>query len=129
MIENTLRKREELRTMAEGVGAIRYDKDRVQTSPADHMSETMAKMLTLEEKLTNMIINYHNIVVRRIRMIERMNDARYVQLLSLRYIDGASFEEIACRMSYSWKHVIRLHGEALTAFGNQYADTIKDAVE
>ena len=34
-------------------------------------------------------------------------------LLRYRYIDGLKWEEVCCRMNYSWRQVHRLHGEAL----------------
>ncbi len=34
-------------------------------------------------------------------------------LLHYRYMSFLSFEEIAVKMSYTWRHTLRLHGEAL----------------
>lgn len=124
LLEATIRKAEELRTLAEGVGAIRYDKDRVQTSPQDHMSEAVTELVAKEDELDRLIVDYRQTILRRVRMIEGMHDPRYVQLLTLRYIDGLRFEEIAVKMMYSWKHILRLHGEALDAFADQYEDQL-----
>ena len=119
-LETTQNKIEQLRVSAEGVGAIRYDKDRVQTSPEDHMSEAVAQMVELENEYEHMILAYHKSIILRTKMIDGMDDPRYVRLLMLRYVDCLRFEEIACRMAYSWQHVLRLHGEALDAFARQY---------
>lgn len=35
------------------------------------------------------------------------------RLLRYRYIDGHKFEQIAIEMNYSWRQIIRLHGDAL----------------
>lgn len=35
------------------------------------------------------------------------------ELLRYRYLAGMTFEQIAVRMKYSWRQVIRLHGRAL----------------
>ena len=35
------------------------------------------------------------------------------RLLSLRYLDGYTFEKIAVEMGYTWRHVMRLHYEAV----------------
>ena len=121
LLESMQQRADELRVMAEGVGAIRYDKDRVQVSPMDHMSETTAALIELEEQIGRMIVEYNKAIILRVRMIEKLNDPRYIQLLTLRYIDCLRFEEISCRMSYSWQHILRLHGEALTAFARQYS--------
>ena len=45
--------------------------------------------------------------------ISRMPDVRLRQLLRLRYINGLNFDQIAERMHYSWRWVIKLHGQAL----------------
>ena len=34
-------------------------------------------------------------------------------LLRYRYLDGLKWEEVCCRMNYSWRQTHRLHGEAL----------------
>lgn len=47
--------------------------------------------------------------------ILQIADARYQELLELRYLNGYSWERIAKRMHYSVRQVQRLHGEALLA--------------
>jgi DNA-directed RNA polymerase specialized sigma24 family protein len=34
-------------------------------------------------------------------------------LLRYRYLDGLKWEEVCCRLNYSWRQTHRLHGEAL----------------
>ena len=45
--------------------------------------------------------------------IDRVEDARYRELLELYYIDGYTWEQVAETMEYDVRHVTRLHGEAL----------------
>lgn len=40
----------------------------------------------------------------------------YKVLLRYRYIMGFRFEQIASEMDYSWRHTLRLHGDALARF-------------
>lgn len=40
---------------------------------------------------------------------------KYRRLLQYRYLNFCTFEEIAVRMNYSWRHVHRIHAEALRA--------------
>ena len=42
-----------------------------------------------------------------------MGDRQLREVLELRYLDGATFEEIAEEMGLSVRHVLRLHGAAL----------------
>lgn len=43
-----------------------------------------------------------------------VQDATLRQLLTLRYINGYTWEQIAVKMNYSYVHVCRLHGKALS---------------
>lgn len=45
--------------------------------------------------------------------ISRVGDQRYRRLLRLHYINGYTFEEVADRMHYTWRWVVKLHGRAL----------------
>lgn len=58
-IESIMLEIEVMRAKAEGLGAIRYDKDRVQTSPQDTMSDAVIKLIEfvdgLEEKHVELV--------------------------------------------------------------------------
>ena len=45
--------------------------------------------------------------------IEQVQDSRYRRLLRARYLEGMTWEQIAVRMGYSWRQVVRMHGDAL----------------
>lgn len=45
--------------------------------------------------------------------IESVPDGTLRLLLELRYIDGMTFEQIAVQMHYAFRHITRLHGQAL----------------
>lgn len=49
------------------------------------------------------------------RTVDEVQDPRYRQLLRLRYVSVMTWEEIAVTMSYSFRQVCRMHGEALIA--------------
>lgn len=49
--------------------------------------------------------------------IEKMQSTEAERVLLLyRYVDGKSWEEIAVKMGYTWRHTLRLHGRALHSF-------------
>ena len=48
--------------------------------------------------------------------IERMESEQEKDLLTYRYLKGYSWEKIAVEMGYTYRHVTRLHGEALKNF-------------
>ena len=45
--------------------------------------------------------------------IEQVRDETERAVLTKRYIEGKTFEKIACELSYSWRQVCRIHGSAL----------------
>lgn len=47
--------------------------------------------------------------------IEQVPNGRYRRLLTARYIEGMTWEQIACDMAYSFRQVTRMHGSALRA--------------
>lgn len=54
-------------------------------------------------------------LMREIRaVIGTVPDAIQRRLLPLRYIDGHTWEQIAVMMNYSYVHICRLHGKALS---------------
>ena len=48
-----------------------------------------------------------------VEAITAVGDRQLREVLELRYLDGATFEEIAEEMGLSVRHVLRLHGAAL----------------
>lgn len=48
--------------------------------------------------------------------IERLENEQEKDLLTYRYLKGYSWEKIAVEMGYTYRHVTRLHGEALKNF-------------
>ena len=120
MINCKLEQVAELRSMLLP-GAIRYDKDKLQTSNnADAISDTVSKLMELEEKINTDIDELVELKSIARDKIERMeNDVEKV-ILYKRYFNNESFENIAVECGYSWRHIHRLHGEALKNFDKIY---------
>lgn len=47
------------------------------------------------------------------RLLNEVKNPDYRLLLELRYLQEMTWEQIAERMHYSWRHIVRLHGKAL----------------
>ena len=85
---------------------IRYDSDKVQTSPSDQMLEVAAKVDALERKMQTKLLKLNQDMVRAMEIVQAMPTPEYRQLLTLRYLTGhMSWEEIAEIMGYSQEHV------------------------
>lgn len=113
---------EELRTKAISTTQV-LSQDRVQTSmTGDKMAKLVEACLELESEIAKMNIYLLQQREKIINQIHQLTDARYVELLYLRYVCYKRLEDIACIMvkrngeSYSYEHILALHGEALQNF-------------
>lgn len=99
--------------LASHVKAIRYDIDRVQTSPSgDQMTNIVSSLVVETDKLYEQIKKLH----------EKENEARsYLillpeeleRVLSLHYLDGKRWDEVATLMNYADKYIYEVRGRAL----------------
>ena len=124
MINNKLVEIQQLRDLALGISSISTG-ERVQSTPDfDKIGSKMAKIDELEKNLDETIDKYVDLKNRIIGQIESMEDEITYDILFSRYIEKKQFELIAIDMGYSWRQIIRLHGNALRQFeekfGNEY---------
>ena len=81
-------------------------------------NSTEARMLRYAEYsnlLDNMIDELVDTKCEIMKLIKKVEDARYQELLILRYIEFNSWNDISNKMGYEYRHVLRLHGKALLA--------------
>ena len=111
---------EDLRHQIGGLRAITYDKDRVQVSPSNKMEELVPKLIKLEERYTRNLIKYKAEVLKRTKQIAELPNPLHVTVLTLRYCQNKRWEEIAAETGYTFRHITRVHGDALQAFARKY---------
>ena len=86
-IESVQQKIEMLYNEAAGIKAIVYDKDHVQTSPANRFEEMMIRIDAECSKWARMRIRYEREVRKRVDQISKLGNPDYSELLMLRYVD------------------------------------------
>ena len=94
-------------------GAIRYDKDIVQSSPEDPMLKFIVRVDELErdiEGLKQQYVDEQKLISEAIEMLE---DKREQVVLIGRYVSGDSYDEIAAELSLSVDRVFQLHRSAV----------------
>lgn len=99
--------------LAAGVGAIRYDKVNVQTSPvADRMADIVAKIIETTDKLKEEI---HNLQIKEEELIGVLSQLKeeHERVLTYHYLDGASWSEVAYMVGYDEHYVYQLKDAAL----------------
>lgn len=92
---------------------INYERDKVQTSLSDRMANVFAKadlMYKAIEKDIERLLDIHKEIC---EVIEKVSDNRLRRVLTLRYINLMSWEEIAYEMSLSNSRILQLRREAL----------------
>lgn len=102
---------------------IDYSGDRVQTSPQDHMSGDVARLLDLDKEIRILIEKYHYEMDKRINQIHQLKNETYENVLIMRYIEDMTLDEIAKQMSYSYYWACHIHGEALKEFHERFLKT------
>lgn len=94
-------------------GAIRYDKDIVQSSPGDPMLKFIVRVDELErdiEGLKQRYVDEQKLISKAIEMLE---DEREQVVLIGRYVSGDSYDEIAADLSLSVDRVFQIHRSAV----------------
>lgn len=125
--ENQLRRIRESVSQLLSIQGIRYDRDRVQTSPQDPMSGNVAELIDAERELEKCIMEYNAVINRRVDQINSMDKTEHVIILSKRYLSDktTNFQTIADDMGYSYDRACHIHGEALREFEKKFPEILR----
>lgn len=94
--------------------AIRYDKDKIQTSPSnDLLSDTIDKIMELENSKSKLATDYIKAMESVCWLINRLTDGQARLVLKHRYIDNISWTEVSTKMQYSKEWCFKKHKEAV----------------
>lgn len=123
MIDCKIKELAELREMSVSISAI-SNSERVQSSKnGDTIGRIVAKIDQMEREIDQTIDKYIEIKNTIIGQIGALEDTRLSTVLKSKYFGMMSLDDIADRMSYSHRQIIRLHGVALSAFEKKYGHT------
>ena len=81
--------------------AIRYDKDKVQTSPDDNFSKIMAEIAELEQEMEDVRVRKSEQIGKIDRAVSALESEEERTALTMRFINRASVRDIAKEMGYS----------------------------
>ena len=107
-----------LRYKASGMGAIRYDKDHVQTSPEDMVCAAIAEAVTLENKLFGRNKQTRE-ALERTHEILALWDDKYATAIETYYLNHGSMVDVARNCKCSDRNAYRVKLDALEKF-SQY---------
>ena len=104
-----------------GVAGIRYDKERVQSSPEpDKFAKIFGQIFEEEEKLQQMKDNLALTRVKIINQIHQIEDSKHQKVLYIVYVDGKNLKKAAQAMCFSYDYVKEIHIAALQAFEQKF---------
>lgn len=106
----------ELRNSIAGISGIDYTGIKVQTTPTPKMQEAIDRLISLEERIAQEILEMEQKKEKIVSQINRLRSPLHIQILKMRYLDFFGWEEIAERTKYSVRQVHRLHENALREF-------------
>lgn len=79
----------------------------------DKLADAMAKIIDLETEINREIDRLVDVRNAVIATIDKVEDDRLHKVLTKRYVELKTFEQIACEISCSYQWVCKLHGTAL----------------
>ena len=121
-INQDLSRLEAMRIGATGQGAIRYDRDKVQTSPQDRLCSDVCDIVTFNERLNDRIDAFIDAKERVIEQIRGLHNATFNQVLFKVYVEYKSLKQTAVEMNRCYTFVRDKHNEALVAFEEKYPE-------
>lgn len=103
-------------------GAIRYDKDKVQTSPDDTMSKIMAEIAALEDRMATVNRAKSQQIEKISKVINALDSDEERTALSMRFINRIPVKNIALAMGYAEPTIYKF----MNMGGEQIAKSIRN---
>lgn len=115
-INNKRLELEALRYKASGAGAIRYDKDKVQTSPQDYMTMAVADLVEIEKQIREAETDIEDMKGQAYIIVRQMKEPEQRAVIEWYYLNGLSMIDTAERLNLSERSAYYLREDALKAF-------------
>lgn len=87
--------------------------DRVKSNSDNRLEFTVSKIVDMEKEIGASIDQLERVRLQVESVIDSVPNANQRNVLRLRYISGMKWEQIAVKLNYDYRWVLRLHGKAL----------------
>ncbi|MBQ2930984.1 MAG: DUF1492 domain-containing protein [Clostridia bacterium] len=94
-------------------GAVRYDRDKVQSTPTDKMSDVMARVDELDREIEQLKLEKAQAIIEISDVIEKLDNDKEKAVLTAFYIKAASMETVAGIVCYSVRHTYLLRKQGV----------------
>lgn len=81
----------------------------------DRLQASVDRIAEVEDEINQKIDEWVSVRDNIVSVIDTVGDPRLRTLLVSKYVRGKTYDQIAQEMHYSWRHVMRLHNQALAA--------------
>jgi len=108
---------EALRYKASGAGAIRYDKDHVQTSPQNYMEMAIADVIQLEAELEEDKASREELLGNTYSIVRKLPEPEHRVLIEWYYLNGLKVDDVCNKICRSERGFYYLRDDALESFG------------
>lgn len=95
------------------IASVDYTAIKVQTPHTDHMADIIAEANGRLEALKTILTRVYRMREDILRLIDILPEGRYKCVMTERYINGMTFDEIADTIGRTRRTAERIHGEAL----------------
>lgn len=102
-------------------GAIRYDRDKVQTTPKDTMADVLARVDELEHEIEELKREKATLIIQISDAIEQLTDENEKTVLTEFYIARASMNDVADAIHYSVRRAYHFRKMGVTHLGEVLA--------
>lgn len=100
---------------------IRYDTDRVQTSPdGEGFPRGVVELMEIETEIADRIVEYEMFLSHTIAQIHSLSRKEYADVLYKIYVQGKSLGQAADEIGYEYVWMCKVHGRALEEFRIRY---------
>lgn len=106
-----------LRYKASGSGAIRYDKDRVQTTPNDYLSMAMDDIIKIERQIEEKEHILEEMKGKAYALVRMIPQTDHRIIIEWYYLNGLSMLATAEKMCIAERTAYYLRDDALDSFG------------
>lgn len=111
-IDELIKERDKAFALACG-GAVKYDDERVQTSPGNVTENKFINYAEITAEIDRKIDELYAYRIEMHHLINTIDNSLYRAVLTARYINCDTWEKIADNMGYDIRHIHRIHGRAL----------------
>lgn len=87
---------------------------------SDSVAKSVIEIVELQDEINKSIDELVELKRDAIKKIDSLEDNRYKLILTKKYLNNETFEEIAVQLKLSWKWVHKLHKKALEELNNKF---------